>query len=197
MGWLGRLLFKLVGWKAEGEIPPEIKKCIIVAAPHTSNWDFFYALFAFYILDFKAKYLIKSNWMVFPLNIFFKLTGAIGVERKVKGNGLVDGIVKKIEKMERVSIVIAPEGTRKTVTRWKTGFYNLALKAELPLVLAYLDYDKKTAGVGLVIHPTGDYYKDMLQIQNFYKNITPKHPETYTVDILQGLEVTKKTIPEL
>lgn len=198
MAFIWKLLFKLAGWKVEGGIPEEARKCIVVAAPHTSNWDFFYARATAYILNIKVNYLIKNDWMVFPLSIFFKATGAIGVERKKKANGLVDDLVKKITAAEELAIIVAPEGTRKSVQKWKTGFYQLAVQANLPIALAYLDYAKKEAGIGPIIYPTGDYNQDMLQIQEFYRTITPKNPETYTVNIIQEIELaTKKLVSEV
>lgn len=187
----------MAGWKIEGVLPPDLKKCIIVAAPHTSNWDFFYARAAAYIMNVKVNYLIKNDWMVFPLSIFFKCTGAIGVERKKKTNGLVDDLVKKITEAQELSIIVAPEGTRKSVTKWKTGFYQLAVQAQLPMALAYLDYPKKQAGIGAIVYPTGDYYQDMLEIQEFYKTITPRNPDTFVVNIIEEIELTKKYASEM
>lgn len=196
MAFIWKLLFKLAGWKVEGGLPEEVKKCIVVAAPHTSNWDFFYARAAAYIFNIKVNYLIKNDWMVFPLSIFFKITGGIGVERK-KTNGLVDDLVKKITAADELAIIVAPEGTRKLVKKWKTGFYHLAVQAKLPIALAYLDYSKKEAGIGPIIYPTGDYHQDMLQIQEFYSTITPKNPETYKVNIIQEIEIAKKLVSEV
>lgn len=196
MVYIWKWLFKIAGWKVEGGLPEDLRKCIVVAAPHTSNWDFLYARAAAYIFNIKVNYLIKNDWMVFPLSIFFKKTGAIGVERK-KTSGLVDNLVQKINEAEELAIIIAPEGTRKSVNKWKTGFYHLAVKANLPIALAYLDYSKKVAGIGPIIYPTGDYHnKDMLQIQEFYRTITPKNA-TYTVNIIQEIELNKQLVSEV
>ncbi len=198
MAFIWKLLFKMAGWKIEGGLPADLKKCIIVAAPHTSNWDFFYAIPALYLFKIKMNYLIKKESMVFPASIFLKRTGAIGVERKGDAKGLVDELAQKLKEAEELALVVAPEGTRKSVTKWKTGFYNIALKAELPIALSYLDYSKKIAGIGPVIYPTGDYQRDLLEIQEFYRSVIPKNPATYAVNIIQELEyeLTKKLAPE-
>ncbi|HZJ84035.1 MAG TPA: 1-acyl-sn-glycerol-3-phosphate acyltransferase [Syntrophomonadaceae bacterium] len=191
LAFVWKRLFKMAGWKTVGRLPSDVKKYIIVAAPHTSNWDFFYARATAYILDIKVNYLIKSDWLVFPLSIFFKITGAIGVKRKKGKKGLVDKLVEKINKVDELAIIVAPEGTRKAVNRWKTGFYHLAVQAELPIALAYLDYAKKEAGIGAIIYPSGNYYGDMFKIREFYKSITPKFPENYRINILPEFEFDK------
>lgn len=182
-------LFKMAGWKTTEGIPKDIKKCIVVAAPHTSNWDFFYARAAAYIFNIKVNYLIKSDWLVFPIGWFFKMTGAIGVERKKGTKGLVEKLVEKINDVEELSIIVAPEGTRKAVEKWKTGFYQLALQANLPIALAYLDYAKKEAGIGTIIYPSGNFHGDMYKIQGFYRTVTPRFPKKYTVNILPELDI--------
>ncbi len=191
LAYIWKKLFKMAGWKTGQALPEDVRKYIVVAAPHTSNWDFFYARATAYIFNIKANYLIKSDWLVFPLGIFFKITGAIGVERKKGRKGLVNRLVERINEVDELALIVAPEGTRKAVDKWKTGFYQLALKAELPIALAYLDYKKKEAGIGAIIYPSGNYYGDMYKIQEFYKTVTPKIPKNYRATILPELEFDK------
>lgn len=182
MKLISKVYFSLSGWTATGSLPPEVKKCVMVAAPHTSNFDFSLSRAACYILNIKLRYLIKKELMVFPLGAFFKSTGAIGVKRD-KATNLVDKLIDLLNKSDELVVMISPEGTRKTTRKWKTGFYYAALGANVPIVLAYLDYKKKVACIGPVIYPTGDFIKDMEQVKEFYKNITPKYPLNYSLEI--------------
>ncbi|GBF34776.1 acyltransferase [Desulfocucumis palustris] len=180
---ISSILLKIMGWQTTGGIPPEIKKCVIVAAPHTSNHDFYIARAACYKMNIKVHYLIKKDWMFFPLGLFFKATGAFGVDRK-KSNNMVNDIVELFSKSKELKILISPEGTRKTVRKWKTGFYHTALGADVPIILSYLDYKKKIACIGPVLYPTGDLVKDMQPVFEFYRDITPRHPLNYNLEII-------------
>jgi 1-acyl-sn-glycerol-3-phosphate acyltransferase len=174
-------IFKVNGWKVGGTIPPHIKKAVVIAAPHTSNWDFVYALAAYKILDLPINYIAKKELFRFPFSILFKATGGIPVDRSRSLN-FVDAIVQKIKESDRLYLLMAAEGTRKRVDKWKSGFYHAALGAGVPIILGYLDYKHKSAGFGEVIYPTGDKEKDMEQIRNFYANITGRNPELYNPD---------------
>lgn len=181
--FIAKLIFRLMGWQTIGGLPPGIRKCVIVAAPHTSNHDFYIARAACYIMNVKVNYLIKKDWMFFPMGLFFKAIGGIAVDRK-KSNNLVSNLVELFNRSKELIVLISPEGTRSTVKKWRTGFYYSALGAHVPIVLSYLDYKKKIACIGPVIYPTGDYAKDMQQVMEFYKNITPKYPQKYNLEIV-------------
>lgn len=178
MYYLARIYFWLAGWKTTGDIPPEIKKAIIIAAPHTSNMDFPLARSFFYIRRIHVNYVIKKEWMKILLRNFFHATGALPVDRK-NASQMVDFMAGLLRNAEHMYILISPEGTRSSVKKWKSGFYRAAVAAEVPLILAYLDYARKEAGIGPVFHPTGDYEADLKYIQNYYSRITPRHPEQY------------------
>ncbi len=182
MKFLSQIYFKLTGWRVVNELPGEINKCVLVAAPHTSNWDFPITLAAFYIMEMRIKYLIKKEWMGFPLGWMFKATGGIGVDRERSGN-FVDRLADILNRSEKMILVISPEGTRKLAGKWKTGFYYAAVKANVPIALAYLDYKKRIGCIGHVLHPTGDFIKDMQQVKEFYKTITPRHPSKFMGEI--------------
>ena len=177
-------LFTIMGWKLKGKISPEITKCILVAAPHTSNYDFLLAMAGFYKMKLPVKYLIKKEWVDFkPLKKIFKNSGALGVDRD-KNTTMVDSLSELIvSSKENMAIMISPEGTRKLIHRWKTGFYYTALKAHVPIILTYLDYKTKTAGIGPSFMPSGCYRKDMIMVRNFYKDITAKYPENFSLEI--------------
>lgn len=183
MRLISKIYIRLAGWKIEGAIPPEIKKCVLLAVPHTSNYDFPIAIGILTIMNIKLKYLIKKEWVKFPLSLFFKATGAIPVDRSKKTN-LIAAIIEIIKKEDEIVIVIPAEGTRKLTKKWKMGFYYVALGANVPIVLSYLDYKKKIGGIGPAIYPTGNLVKDMLQIREFYKDKVPRHPENVSLEII-------------
>ncbi len=181
MRWIITHIFKWLGWQVTGDLPPGISKGVLVIAPHTSNWDFFYGMSAIYIKRIPTRFAIKKEIMFFPLGSILKWMGAISIDRTQKSNthkksNQVHMMTEILDKSEKLILIIAPEGTRKYAPRWKTGFYHIALGAKVPIILGYLDYTKKEAGIGPIIYPTGDIEKDMEQIQNFYKDKIGKYP---------------------
>ena len=180
------LIFKVTGWKTDNHLPAQIKKCIIIAAPHTSNWDFWYCMAAFKIFNLRIRFTVKKEWMRFPFKLLMKPLGAIGIDRTPRGPnnerpGFVAIMTELFNKNEELIIVITPEGTRSRNDKWKTGFYHIAKAANVPILLGYVDYKKKVAGIGQTIYVT-DYATDMKKIMNFYKTIHPLYPENYSVD---------------
>lgn len=173
--------FKVKGWKVQEGIPVKLKKAIVIAAPHTSNWDFIYALGAYATKGLPIRYLAKKELFRFPFHYFFKATGGIPVERK-KNVNQVDSIVALFEQSSELYLLMAAEGTRKRVDKWKSGFYVAALKANVPIVMGYLDYQKKFAGFADAFYPTGNVALDMEKIKVFYSNISGKHPALFNVD---------------
>jgi 1-acyl-sn-glycerol-3-phosphate acyltransferase len=155
----------------------------MIAAPHTSNWDFFYARAAFFLLGIPVKTTIKKEAMFFPMNLVLKFFGVIPIDRNKKSGGLskknsmVDAMVQLFDERDKLVIMITPEGTRRYVPRWKSGFYHVAKRANVPIVLGYLDYKKKHAGIGPVIYPGDDIDQDLETIMNFYRGVTGKYPE--------------------
>ena len=180
---ISRLYFWLSGWKLEGSLDPSIKKCIMVGAPPTSNFEFSYSGAGLYRMRLRMKYLVKQEVLKMPWGLLFMATGAIGVQRD-KSDNLVRQMVELFERSEELVILLAPEGSRKLKGKWKTGFYHAALEAKVPIVLSSLDYKKKIAHVGPAFHPTGDYRQDMQQVIEYYKNITPRFPEKFALNII-------------
>jgi 1-acyl-sn-glycerol-3-phosphate acyltransferase len=178
---LSSLLFKLNGWKIIGPHAYP-KKCLIIAAPHTSNWDFLIGRCYAYIIGVKPKYLVKSELFLPVLRIWIKFNGGIPVYRKAKNN-VVEQVVDMFENATQLHLGIAPEGTRTQVARWKTGFYYIASIAKVPLLLFAMDYKKKEVGVIAEFMITGDFEKDMLFIQQKYENIRGKIPDNYNPKI--------------
>lgn len=176
-----KFVFWIWGWKVGPWNVGELKKYVIIAVPHTSNWDFIIAIAVFSHLKIPLRFTIKQAWTKFPFGHIVKPLGAIGINRK-KSLRMVDNMVDILNKAEgEMALVVTPEGTRSKVDKWKTGFYHIAVKANVPIALGYADYAKKEAGIGKIFYPTGDMKKDLKEIIDFYKNVTPKHPASSNV----------------
>ena len=167
--------FKLFGWKIDGEMPQE-KKYIIIVAPHTSNWDFMIGLCVRSIMRFDAKFLGKKELFRFPFGALFRWLGGLPVDRSRNAN-MVDAVAELFNQHEELIIAMAPEGTRKYVEKWKTGFYFIALKAKIPILMASFDYPSKTVFASRPFYPTGDLNADMKIIFDFYRNKQGRFPK--------------------
>ena len=164
----------LLGWSITGDVPRNIPKYLIVVAPHSSNWDFWVGLFVRSVLKFKSGYLAKTELFQFPFGALFRALGGFPVDRTGKQN-VVDQVVELVNKEPRIVLAITPEGTRKNVTKWKTGFYYIALKANIPLVLCALDYRKRNVKFSEPVYLSGDGVADALTINQYYKNAKGKN----------------------
>jgi 1-acyl-sn-glycerol-3-phosphate acyltransferase len=178
-------LFRLKGWKVASVPPAELKKGVMIGAPHTSNWDFILMVGACEMMGIgQPRFTIKKEWMVIPFRWVLGPLGAVPIDRSAKRAGdkrpsMVDLMAEQVREANEIILLVTPEGTRSRVSRWKMGFYYVALKAEVPIMLSYLDYAKKEAGSGEVFYPTGDAEADLRKIWNFYNTITPKHPDKF------------------
>lgn len=179
---IGKLILKMFGWKSN--YPNEFKthKSVMIAAPHTSNWDFVFALAVFWEQKIPVMFFIKDAMTKGFHGWFFKMLGAIGVDRSKKGN-LVQFAVDTLNSREEIVLLVPAEGTRSRVEKWKTGFYHIAQQTNLPVALGYLDYKNKIAGVGNLIQLSGKFEEDMQKIQDFYSEIPAKYPELYNKNI--------------
>lgn len=169
-----------MGWKIIGSMKYP-KRCVIIAAPHTSNWDFLIGRCYAYILRISPKYLMKSELFLPIIGILFRFNGAIPVCREDKHN--VVEIISDLFKNENFILGIAPEGTRKRVDKWKTGFYHIANNAQVPIVLVKIDYNLKEIGIVNNIFPSGNLEKDMLEIQKNFEHVVGKVPNNYNPKI--------------
>ncbi len=176
---LSKLYMRLTGWKVEGEIPPEIPKCVLIAVPHTSSWDFPYSMAGCFIKEVPLRFLAKKELFAFPAGPVLRSIGGIPVNRGDRRNKMVERMVGLIRDTEKIALLIPAEGTRKPVKKWKKGFYIIAQEAQVPIIPGFLDYKRKVAGFGKPFYPTGDYEADILKIKDFYKDKTPKHPEMF------------------
>jgi len=172
--------YKFRGWTLGDNVPPEMKKCVMIVAPHTSGWDFVYGAGAKLLLNLDAKYLAKQELFRWPLKRMFERLGGVPVNRTMH-RGLVEAMIEYLNTHDRAIVVIPAEGTRKRVTKWKTGFYHVAMGAGVPVALAYIDYGKKRAGIGPSFIPSGDLKKDLEIISNFYKNVKARDPQKFAL----------------
>ncbi len=180
------------GWHVNVPEEYRIKKAVMIAAPHTSNWDIIHALPGLWLGGYRPKFFIKDDFKKVPIvGWLLKSVGAMWVNRK-KHNNLIKHSVDMLNKEKELILMVPAEGTRSAVDEWKLGFYRIAKQAHLPILLAYLDYEKKEAGVGKIIYPSDDFEKDMKEIEDFYKKIAPKYPEKYNKKIFKRKEEKDK-----
>lgn len=177
--YLGKLIIALMGWKLKGEIPSNIKNYVLIAAPHTSNMDFFIALPAMWGYNIHGKYLIKQELFWWPLSLWLKFTGGIPVDRKNSNSEFLKKLKMHLTEGENVCLLFTPEGTRSFTEKWKTGFHRVAKTLNLPIVLAYADYAKKEVMVGEVFYPTDNLENDLLSLETYFRNVNAKHPEKF------------------
>lgn len=183
-----KLIFKLGGWKITHYLPNEIKQCVIIVAPHTSNWDFVYGMGAVKFMKLFPRFVIKKEWIHFPFKRLMLKSGALPIDRESKNTlgekkSTVDAMADLFKHHDVLRLIITPEGTRKRVEKWKTGFYYVAQKANVPICLGFMDYEKRVCGIDKIIYPSGNFKKDMKSIMDFYKNMKGKNPENFTTDI--------------
>lgn len=180
MSWFAGFILRLFGWKVEADDMSEIKKAVIIMAPHTSNWDFLIGRLGLMSRRIGIKTMIKKESFWFPLGVLLRWLGAIPVDR-AHSPKTVKAITGQFEKSREFILLITPEGTRKLNKRWKKGFYFIAQTAKVPLILGYLDYSKKIAGLGPVLFPSGDYDEDLQKIEKFYSDKIARHPEKFNL----------------
>lgn len=173
---LCRLILKIWGFKQTGHYPREIKKKLYVVYPHTSNWDFPLGILLKGALPMGVNYVAKDSLFRWPYAWIFRALGGIPVDRKRRTN-FVDTMVNLYNSYDRLSFAIAPEGTRKKVEKWRTGFYYIALKAAIPLILVKFDFKNKEVHFSDPFQPTGDFEKDMRFIAGHFNGTIGKNPE--------------------
>ena len=167
-------LYHRNGWTASG-IVPEPRKFVLIAAPHTSNWDFLNFIGLTDDLGITPHFMAKKSLFRWPWKNFMLDMGGVPVDRSGNQN-YVQAMIDEFAKRTEFMLTIAPEGTRGAVRKWKTGFYHIAVGAKVPLVLGMMDYAKKTGGLGPAIWPTGDFKADMAKVAEIYATVTPKYP---------------------
>ena len=177
---LCRLIFRKMGWQVEMTVPYR-DKCIICVAPHTSNWDFIIAELYYRSIGRTAGFLMKKEWFFWPMGVLFRSMGGIPVERS-RHVSLTDRVAEAAIKAERFELAVTPEGTRSLATKWKRGFYFIALKAGLPIQLYAIDYKNKRIVCTQELVPSGDVEADMRLIMDYYRPYEGKYPGKFAVE---------------
>lgn len=167
-------LYRLRGWKVEGQ-PPALAKFIVIGAPHTSNWDFVTFLGATEELGIRASYIGKHSLFRWPLKRFMLDMGGIPIDRSKSANYVIQ-VAAEFARRDRLVLVVAPEGTRHPKGSWKSGFYHIATRAGVPIVPAWLDRKTRRAAIGPAMMPSGDYEADLEKLMAFYRAALPSHP---------------------
>lgn len=174
-----RFILRIIGWRITGisDLPA---KSVICVAPHTSNWDLFLGLIIYTSIGKRASFLIKKDWFFFPMNLVFNALGGIPVDRSKK-TSLTEQMAEVYSRKENFQLAITPEATRKQNNEWKKGFYFIALAANVPIVVAALDYKKKEVDFKKIIIPTGDVDTQLEEIKSYYVGVTGRHPERFAL----------------
>ncbi len=172
---LAYFILRLIGWRTH-VIRPRTSRYVLIGAPHTSNWDFGLMLLLMGAERLPIRFMGKDSLFRWPLGPLMRALGGIPVNRRER-TSLVDQVAAKFSERGELIIGIAPEGTRKKTSHWKTGFYYIALKAKVPIAMAYLDYGNRVIGVGPSFMPSGDIHADFEIIKDFYAGIVGKNPK--------------------
>lgn len=171
------IYFKLLGWKMSGTFPSHLDKFVIIVVPHTSWWDFLLGLLVRKILNEEINYIGKKSLFDSPLGWFFRWTGGAPIDRS-KSNDTVSSIVKIFEGRERFRLALSPEGTRKKVQKWKTGFYHIAKQAKVPIVMVAFDYGKKEVKFSKPQIPTENQTEDIEKYESYFNGVNGKVTKT-------------------
>ena len=173
--WLGKAVLSSIGWQVTGNIPNEAR-LLIIAAPHTSNWDFILGISALFAINVNIKWLGKNSLFIHGIAWFFKWLGGIPVNRE-NPNLLIDYVVKTVEKEKGLIIGIAPEGSRKKVDRWKSGFLRIAKQTDAKILFLSIDAPSKKLKIGEIFEPSGDNEKDIKFVMNYFKQYKGINPD--------------------
>lgn len=184
--WVLMRLYAMKGYSFGGDVPQH-KRCIILGAPHTSNWDFIFFLGAVTQMGIKPNFMGKDSLFKWPMTRFMYDMGGIAVDRKAKDKNYVEQVVAALAKTQELALVIAPEGTRGAIKSWKSGFYHIAKGAGVPIFPAWFDKTTGRGAIGQAIIPSGDYTADLRKIAEFYFAAMPSHPKLAVLYAQTGL----------
>jgi len=175
--WLGSALLAIFGWRVDGTFPDR-RKFVAIIAPHTSNWDFFFGICAIFAVGIRVSWIGKHTLFRWPFGRVMRWLGGTPVDREMS-SGRVDRTIALIEQRESFILGVSPEGTRRRVARWRSGFYHVAVGAGVPILLTHLDYSRRVVGVGPTFEPTGDEQADLDSIRAFYDVRWARHPQQF------------------
>lgn len=173
---------RLTGWQVKGTLPTGAEKSVLIAAPHTSNWDLPYTLMVAFALRLTPYWMGKAQIFRFPFRGVMMWLGGLPVDRSQANNLVAASIVAIGTASGPLQLIVPPEGTRGKTHFWKTGFYYIALGAKVPIVMAYMDYERKISGLGPIFQPTGDIDADMARIKAFYAPFKGKNADQFHAD---------------
>ena len=176
--WVGLAYLTIFRWKLRGDWPRDLDKFVLVAAPHTSNWDGLAMLSMGSYYRASIKWMGKKSLTTGMWGWLIKMIGCVPVDRS-KSTSLVDQMAAEFAARDKMALLVPPEGTRGKVTDWKSGFYHIAVTAKVPIVLSALDWGTKSGGVVGVFYPTGDYEADLPVIMSYYSGVKGKYPENH------------------
>ena len=177
--WFSLVFLKRAGWTIEGQLPSHAAKSVLIAAPHTSNWDLPMTIMVGFALGLNPRWMGKASIFHWPFGGLMRWLGGIAVDRS-QSNNLVESSAQAIQDAtEPLQLVVPPEGTRSKTRYWKTGFYYIALNAQVPIVMAYMDYSTKRSGLGPLLLPTGDIDADMIVVRDFYRPFKGKNADQF------------------
>jgi 1-acyl-sn-glycerol-3-phosphate acyltransferase len=177
MKTISKLILRALGWKTIVNVA-EPNKSIICVAPHTSNWDFPLGKLFYWSVGRHSYFLIKKSWFFFPVGNILRAMGGVPIDRR-RSTSVTQQMVNEFNERESFHLAITPEGTRSLVTKWKMGFYHIAIKAHVPIQIATLDYGKKELSIVAVFTPTGNESDDLKIIQSYFKGVTARFPENF------------------
>ncbi|MEO5903774.1 MAG: lysophospholipid acyltransferase family protein [Gemmatimonadaceae bacterium] len=177
---IGRVGLSAAGWRFEGDVPDE-RKFVIIVVPHTSNWDFILGVEALFSLGFRVSFLGKHTLFKWPIGIFMRWMGGIAVERTVRKDRVADTIAA-FDSADKLILAVAPEGTRKRVAEWKTGFYHVAHGAHVPIVPVAFDYGRKVVRFYPPFWTTGDAGADMPRIKDLYRGVVARNSDNFQLE---------------
>ena len=171
-----RFVFFIIGWKIDKNPPLNVRKCVVVMGPHTSNWDFVLGKMAFLSYGVAARFLIKKELFFFPFGFILRKMGGIPVDRKKKNN-ITEQAKELFSEEDDLFLVFTPEGSRSYNSNWKKGFYYIAIESKVPIYIVYVDYQKKIGGFHSLFEPTGDIVKDIEAIKRVLSTFKGRFPE--------------------
>jgi 1-acyl-sn-glycerol-3-phosphate acyltransferase len=179
---VSRAVLRLQGWQVQGELPADARRCVLIAAPHTSNWDLPYTLMVAFCLRLHIRWMGKASIFRWPFGGLMRWLGGIAVDRAKSNNLVAASAAALVAADGPLQLVVPPEGTRGKTRHWKTGFYFIALEAQVPIVLAYMDYERRLSGLGPVFRPSGKVDADMAEIKRFYAPLKGRRADKFAAD---------------
>lgn len=175
MGFTKFIFERLLGWKIRGSFDPKIKKAVVIVVPHTSWHDFYIGAFARRILGTQINYIAKKELFHWPYGWYFRWMGGTPLDR-TPGQNKVEAIAEMFDEKDEFRLALSPEGTRKKVLKWKTGYYYIALAAKVPIIPVAFDYSKKQVVINNPFYPTGNIGDDTKKLKAIYKGVVGKNP---------------------